>query len=213
MTETYEERATRLERARAVVALEWEQFQRVRGDGGRASCQDNPAEFEVQRLGQFMTWPLPLLESYRADLVAAEAAGRNLLTEKYARMMEPTEPERYARELAPHLPTLAPARIAAQERIVAQQVAWARDFHARYPALASGMRVLCTADDTLEATSFETYLRGELGTYSDATLERYGALVDATAAAGENLTRLTLTWTVILAGYADLDAAEAAHAR
>ncbi|WP_228375031.1 DUF4125 family protein [Demequina iriomotensis] len=213
MSETYDERAARMARAREVVALEWEQFQRVRGDDGRAACQDDPAEFEVQRLGQFMTWPMPLLDSYRDDLTAAEASGRNLLTEKYARMMETTEPGRFARELAPHIPALSALRLAAQERIVAIQVAWAREFHAGYPALAAGMRVLTTAEDTRDATSFETYLRGELGTYSERTLALYGELVDSLVAAAQNLTWRTLAYTVILAGYRDLEAAEAAHAR
>ncbi|WP_062200671.1 DUF4125 family protein [Demequina salsinemoris] len=212
MTETMEERAARLERARQIVAHEWNQFQLVRGEDGRASCQDNPAEFEVQRLGQFMTWPMALLDSYAADLDAADAAGRNLLTEKYARMMEPTEPERYAAELAPHLPALSPERVAAQEEIVRVQVAWARDFHERYPALGAAMRVLTTAEDTLEATSFETYLRGELGTYSDATLARYRELIDDLVESDQNLTWRTLAYTSILAGYEDLDAAEAASA-
>ncbi|WNM24151.1 DUF4125 family protein [Demequina capsici] len=211
MTETMEERAARLERAREIVAHEWSQFELVRGDDGRAACQDNPAEFEVQRLGQFMTWPMPLLDSYAADLDAADAAGRNLLTEKYARMMEPTEPERYVRELAPHLPLLDADRVAAQEEIIAIQVPWARDFHRDYPALGAAMRVLTTAEDTLEATSFETYLRGELGTYSDATLALYRELVDATVAAGENLTWRTVAYTSIFAGYPDLEAAEAAQ--
>ncbi|MDN4482868.1 DUF4125 family protein [Demequina lignilytica] len=212
MRETMEQRLARMERAREIVAHEWEQFQHVRGEGGRASCQDNPEEFEVQRLGQFLTWPMDLLDSYASDLDAADAAGRNLLTEKYARMMESTEPERYARELAPHLPALSPDRVAEQEEIIAIQVAWAREFHAGYPALGAGMRVLTTAEDTLAATSFETYLRGELGTYSDRTLALYRALVDGLIAAGENLTWRTVAYTVILAGYEDLDAAEEAHA-
>ncbi|SEJ14385.1 Protein of unknown function [Demequina mangrovi] len=211
--ETYDQRAARLDRAREVVALEWAQFQRVRGEDGRAACQDDPAEFEVQRLGQFMTWPMPLLDSYLADLEAAEAAGRNLLTEKYARMMEPTDPERYARELAPHLPVLPDARIAAHEALITTQLGWARDFHRRYPALAAGMRVLTTAEDTRDATSFETYLRGELATYSDRTLALYRALVDSLVETGQNLTWRTVAYTVILAGYEGLDAAEAAHRR
>lgn len=211
MAETYEARAARLERAREIVALEWQQFQRVQGEGGRASCQDNPAEFEVQRLGQFMTWPMPLLDSYAADLEAADAAGRNLLTEKYARMMASTEPARYARELEPFLPPITPERVGAQERIIATQVAWAREFHRDHPRLGAAMRVLSTAEDTLESTSFETYLRGELATYSDATLALYGALVNETAAAGQNLTWRTVAYTAILAGHDDVDAAEAAQ--
>ncbi|WP_234996371.1 DUF4125 family protein [Demequina sp. NBRC 110054] len=213
MIETMEQRLERMERAREIVAHEWEQFQLVRGEDGRASCQDNPAEFEVQRLGQFLTWPMRLLDSYAADLNDADAAGRNLLTEKYARMMESTEPERYARELAPHLPALSPVRVAAQEGIIAIQVPWARDFHRDYPGLGAAMRVLTTAEDTLESTSFETYLRGELGTYSDETLALYRELVDSLLADGQNLTWRTLAYTSILAGYEDVDAAEAATAR
>ncbi len=213
MIETMEQRLERMERAREIVAHEWEQFQLVRGEDGRASCQDNPAEFEVQRLGQFLTWPMRLLDSYAADLDAADAAGRNLLTEKYARMMESTEPERYTRELAPHLPALSPARVAAQEEIVRVQVTWARDFHRDYPGLGAAMRVLTTAEDTLESTSFETYLRGELSTYSDETLALYRELVDSLLADGQNLTWRTLAYTSILAGYEDVDAAEAATAR
>ena len=212
MRETMEQRLARMERAREIVAHEWDQFQRVRGEGGRASCQDNPEEFEVQRLGQFLTWPMDLLDSYAADLDAADSAGRNLVTEKYARMMESTEPERFARELAPHLPALDAGRVAAQEEIIVIQLAWARDFHRDYPALAAGMRVLTTAEDTLTATSFETYLRGELSTYSSGTLTRYRDLIDVLLHDGDNLTWRTLAYTVILAGYEDLDAAEAAHA-
>lgn len=212
MRETMEQRLERMVRAKEIVSHEWEQFQHVRGEGGRASCQDNPAEFEVQRMGQFLTWPMALLDSYAEDLEDADAAGRNLLTEKYARMMESTEPERFARELAPHLPVLAPERIAAQEAIIAVQLPWARAFHEQYPALGAGMRVLTTAEDTLDSTSFETYLRGELGTYSARTLARYRDLVDALVTAGENLTWRTVAYTVILAGYENLDAAEAAHA-
>lgn len=210
---TRDELAARLDRAEAIVRAEFEQFQHVSSEGGRAACQDDWPTFHQMRLSQFLTWDLGLLASYAGDLAAARRAGRNLLTEKYARMMASTEPERYARELEPHLPALSPERAAEQERIIAIQVGWARDFHGRYPRLGAGMRVLTTAEDTLDATSFETYLRGELGTYSAGTLARYGALVDGVAAEGGNLTESTVALTVALAGHADLDAAEAAQSR
>ncbi len=213
MTQALDIRAELLERAERIVRHEFDRFQLVVGEDGRAACQDDWPTFRQMRLSQFLTWTGPMLDSYRDDLDAADLAGRNLLTEKYARMMESTEPGRFARELAPHLPHLSSARVALQERIVAIQVAWARDFRARYPRLGEAMRVLTTAQDTLADTSFETYLRGELGTYSTRTLRLYSAMVDRMAAAGENLTELTLGWTAALAGFDGLDQAEAAQPR
>lgn len=207
--ETTAEREARFAAAEALVQQEWRQFQRVRNEGGRASCQDDFTTFQQMRLCQFLTWPLALQRAWSADLAAAERAGHNLLTEKYARMMASTEPERYAQEIAPHLPDLTPDRIARQERVVARQVAWAADFHARHPRLAAAMRPLATAADTREETSLETYLRGEIGTYSDATFAAYEAMVAETTAAGGNLTELTMRYTVALSGYESLAAAEA----
>ena len=67
-----------------VIEREWEQFQYVQNEGGRASCQDDHETFVIMRKSQFMNWTQELLESYRQDLIEAEAAHWNLLTEKYA---------------------------------------------------------------------------------------------------------------------------------
>lgn len=207
------ERETRLVAAEGIVEHEWAQFQKVNNEGGPAACQGDWPTFHQMRLSQFLTWPLPLLESYARDLDDADASGRNLLTEKYARMMASTEPDRYVQEIAPQLPTLSATRLARQEAVVALQVSWALDFRTRYPHLGLAMRVLHTAQDTLADTSFETYLRGELGSYSDRTLALYEQLIASTNVAGENLTEQTIGWTVLLGGYADLAAAEAEAAQ
>lgn len=198
-------------RAELIVRHEWRQFQQVNNDGGRADCQGNWPVFHQMRLSQFMTWTLDMLSSYASDLDDADMASRNLLTEKYARMMESTEPERYHRELEPALPRLDGERVALQERIVATQVRWARDFRERYPKLGAAMRVLTTDEDRIGETSFETYLRGELGTYSARTLELYADTVERLEARGGNLTEATLLQTVLLGGFSGLDEAEAAQ--
>lgn len=200
------------QRAEAVARREFAQFQHVRGEAGREECQDDWPTFRTMRVSQFLTWPEPLLASWATDLEVAQREGRNLITEKYARMMASTEPERYERELAPWLPPLASARVAMQESIVAAQVAWAGEFRDRYPRLGAAMRVLTTDQDTLADTSFETYLRGELCTYSTRTLRLYGDMVDAVAREGGNLTARTLAHTVRLSGHASLEEAEAAQA-
>lgn len=195
-----------------VIRREWDQFQRTENDGGRASCQGNWPMFHQMRASQFMTWPEDLLRSYLDDLDEANRVGRNLVTEKYARMMASTAPDEYRERIEPFIPRLSDERVARQERVIAVQVAWARDFRGRYPKLGAAMRVLTTAEDTPEDTSFETYLRGELGTYSDRTMALYEAMVENLQAAGRNLTEQTVANTVRLGGFADLEEAEAAQA-
>lgn len=195
-----------------VIRREWDQFQRTENEGGRASCQGNWPMFHQMRASQFMTWPEDLLRSYLDDLDEANRVGRNLVTEKYARMMASTAPDEYRERIEPFIPRLSDERIARQERVIDVQVAWARDFRGRYPKLGAAMRVLTTAEDTPEDTSFETYLRGELGTYSDRTMALYEAMVENLQAAGRNLTEQTVANTVRLGGFADLTEAEAAQA-
>lgn len=195
-----------------VIRREWDQFQRTENEGGRASCQGNWPMFHQMRASQFMTWPEDLLRSYLDDLDEANRVGRNLVTEKYARMMASTAPDEYRERIEPFIPRLSDERVARQERAIAVQVAWARVFRGRYPKLGAAMRVLTTAEDTPEDTSFETYLRGELGTYSDRTMALYEAMVEDLQAAGRNLTEQTVANTVRLGGFADLEEAESAQA-
>lgn len=196
----------------AIIKLEWDQFQNTSNEGGRANCQGNWPMFHQMRASQFLTWPRDLLESYRDDLTDANHVGRNLITEKYGRMMASTAPQDYRRNIEPYIPRLADERVARQEQVIARQVAWAADFRERYPKLGLAMRVLATAEDTAEDTSFETYLRGELGTYSDATFALYERMVADFAAAGRNLTEETIRNTVLLGGFSGLEEAEAAQA-
>ena len=195
-----------------VIRREWDQFQRTENEGGRASCQGNWPMFHQMRASQFMTWPEDLLRSYLDDLDEANRVDRNLVTEKYARMMASTAPDEYRERIEPFIPRLSDERVARQERVIAVQVAWARDFRGHYPRLGAAMRVLTTAEDTPEDTSFETYLRGELGTYSDRTMALYEAMVEDLQAAGRNLTEQTVANTVRLGGFADLEEAESAQA-
>ncbi|WEV42377.1 DUF4125 family protein [Bifidobacterium sp. ESL0682] len=207
-TTSAEERA-RLDLLEHVVKHEWDQFQKTDNEGGRAACQGNWPTFHQMRASQFMTWPVPLLKSYADDLDEADHVGRNLITEKYGRMMISTWPEEYHANIEPYIPARPAERVAAQEKVIEQQVAWADDFRGRYPKLGREMRVLHTSEDTHEKTSFETYLRGELGTYSDKTFGLYQDFIDDLAAANRNLTEETIRNTVLLGGFQSLDEAEA----
>ena len=126
----------------AIVRHEWDQFQRTNNEGGRAACQGNWPVFHQMRLAQFLTWERPLLTSYAADLDAADHVGRNLVTEKYGRMMASTAPENFTKNIEPYIPRPSEERAARQEQVIAQQVAWAKDFRERYPKLGEAMRAL-----------------------------------------------------------------------
>ena len=110
-----------------IVELEWKQFDKVKNEGGRADCQDNFETFDIMRKSQYMTWNEELLLSYYNDLVAAENKGWNLITEKYARMMKSTAPEKYA-ELEKNLPVLSDERIAIQEEIISKDGGKCKDY-------------------------------------------------------------------------------------
>ena len=145
----------------AVVSAEWDMFSKVRNVGGTASCQMDPKTFRIMRSSQMDNWDDELLGSYLEDLLSARLEGRNLVTEKYARMMESTFPEEYAR-LADSLPPLDPAAVAQVEEIVAAHVAWKEALDARYPSLADRGRPLRSRDDRPGQVSMESYLRAEL---------------------------------------------------
>ena len=143
-----EERNTLIQR---IVRREWDQFQRTNNEGGRAACQGNWPVFNQMRTSQFSTWSQPLLVGYLDDLTQADRVGRNLVTEKYGRMMASTAPAEYRADIEPYIPRLSGERIARQERVIATQVSWARDFRTRYPKLGEAMRVLTTDEYTPEA--------------------------------------------------------------
>lgn len=191
-----------------LVRREWRQFDGVRNEGGRALCQDDWHTFEIMRSSQFRAWDAPLLERYRKDLAEAEERGWNLLTEKYARMMESTAPEEYAR-LADRLPRRSAKRRAQQEEVVAIHVGWNEAMAAEYPLYSGGGRPIHTAEDTPWETSSETYLRGELGTYSDETFALYRSMILRMREQGENLVERIAGNQVRQYGYDSLADAEA----
>lgn len=190
-----------------IIKLEWEAFDKVDNEGGRAFCQDDWTTFEIMRKSQYLEWNEPLLESFIEDFEAANARGWNLITEKYGRMEKTTSPEEYAK-IEDKLPPHTKEQDAIIEQIVAIQVAMMEDVVAKYPKLADNARTLRTADDKPWDTSYETYLRGELGTYSEVTLSLYGMFIAELAKKGENLAYNIISNTAKLYGYESIDAAE-----
>lgn len=189
----------------AIIEAEWQMFDKVQNEGGRAACQNDARTFAIMRYSQFAPLPQDVLESYRDDLEQAAQVGRNLLAEKYAYMMEYTDPATFDRTLRNHLPAVSAYKQALCARIANRLIRDEQQFAARYPALHAQGRPTegAQADDV----SVHVYALGELKTYSERTLERYDAWLRAHPE--ENISVSVHRVMVQLYGYDSLEAAEA----
>ena len=189
----------------AISSAEWQMFDKVQNEGGRAACQNDARTFAIMRYSQFAPLPQDVLESYRDDLEQAAQVGRNLLAEKYAYMMEYTDPATFDRTLRDHLPAVSAYKQELCARIANRLICDEQQFATRYPALHAQSRPTegAQADDV----SVHVYALGELKTYSERTLERYDAWLRAHPE--ENISVSVHRVMVQLYGYDSLEAAEA----
>lgn len=191
-----------------IVAAEWEMFQQVNHIDGWADCQNDKLTFYFMRLSQFGEWSDPMLLCYEQDLIKAKEQERNLVMEKYAYMMETTDPEYYATRLAPFLPNVDAPTMQLIREICDYVVECELAFATRYPNLSRAGRPITAGGDAAEVTSVETYTMGELKTYSKETLEQYIQHIREQKAAGKNMVFAIKDALVKYQGYASLDEAE-----
>ena len=192
-----------------LVKLEWDAFDKVDNLGGRADCQDDWNTFSIMRKSQYLTWPEDLIASFIMDFKEANEKGWNLITEKYGRMMESTSPAEYD-AIKEQLPECSEKKRAIVDQIVQIQVEWMEEFAKEYPYMAGNSRSIHASEDTPYNTSYETYLRGELLTYSNRTLGMYGQWIVTLKQVEKNLAKMIMTNTALLYGYGSLEAAETA---
>lgn len=121
--------------------------------------------------------------------------------------MESTSPDEYA-EFADKLPKKTEKTRKIVDEIAKIQVDWMEEFSKEYPKLANNARDITSDSDNLYNTSYETYLKGELLTYSEKLLKLYGQFVINLAKEGKNLAEMTIKNTALLSGYKSLDEAE-----
>lgn len=192
-----------------IVAMEWEMFQSVNNVGGRADCQNHFKTFNIMRSCQATAWSEATLISYLQDLAEAKETGRNLLAEKYGRMMEFTAPSEYD-QIQNQLPSLDLETRSLIDRIVQINLAWEEEVRIKFPYLRRRGRPASSSEDTPQITSIETYLRGELSTYSPKTLALYYQNILEQKAANINGAELVLAATMQRYGFASLAAANEA---
>ncbi len=149
-----------------IVKIEWEMFQRVNNTGGRAGCQDDLNTFEIMRKSQYKAWRYDLLESYLEDLNKAVYHHKNLIMEKYARMMKHTHFLEYL-EIKDALPKISPEKELLIEKVCELYKEQDEIYSAKYPKLRKTGR----PSDPSKTATVDIYFEGEVMTFSEKTLQ------------------------------------------
>lgn len=145
-----------------IIEQELVMFLNTQNRGGTASCQENPDMFRLWRWMVFSVLSDQYLQSYCADLDDAKKNGRNLMTEKYARMEN-------------LIPCVSP-NMGKVQKITAIERDWMKSLNENFPALFPQ-----------SLARFDMYFPAEMETLSERSLDLYQACVDAALRDGENL--------------------------
>ena len=151
-----------------ILEKEWKYFSNLNNIGGRADCQDNKEDFIIMRKSQWETFNEETLLSYLEDLNSKN----NPLFQKYAQMMKYNSPEEYEK-IKDILEKASDEKTDLVNKIMFIYMEWEKEFFERYPIFSSMGRPLYSSEDDNIETSIETYLRGELLSYSEKTLKLY----------------------------------------
>ena len=198
----------KLEKVEKILQLEWDMFQKVENIGGRASCQEDFETFYIMRRSQYENWTDEMLDVWTKYVEESEVAGRNLLSEKYARMMQYSDLHYYNKHLKHKLPVTPVKIFRLINEIVEQLILWEEDLGKRYPLVVGTGRPLRSEEDYKGQTSLETYARGELETYPEELLILYRDYVKDLASKGISLSENNQLTMVKLYGYETIEEAE-----
>lgn len=178
-----------------IIEIEFDLFDKVQNEGGRASCQDDFTTFQIMRGAQFDAWSEPMRESYLNDLKVTKEQGRNLVLEKYA-YMSGYEYMGEEEDLIEKQTLLL--------KIMNQMHDDTLSMRKDYPHISRASRPMSVTQPGGTA-SIDQYLLCELMTYSVQTLRLYQEYLEQLAAEGKSLPRMTLENTAERYGFANMD--------
>lgn len=153
-----------------IVNEEWIQFTNTKNINQRAVCQDQKGNFIASRTSYWNMYNIDILNSYLSDIKLAVSKNQNLVTYKYAYMMKYTDKSNYD-SIKDMLPKIDEKKEKLIDTVLLIYMSWEAEIVEKYPELDNKNRNLYSSSDTKNNTSVETYMRGELSTYSYNTLE------------------------------------------
>ena len=128
------------------------------------------ANFIVSRHAYWSMYSTPVLQSYLHDLEVARMRGHNLVTFKYGYMMAFTHPDEFL-AIKDKLPPMSSTKISLVTAIMALYMKWELAIQAETPGYDTHHRPIQSKDNSMTHTSVETYMTGELQSYSEETLQ------------------------------------------
>lgn len=193
-----------------IIEIEWEMFDKVSNIGGRASCQDDLRTFQIMRRSQYENWNDAMLDIYIRWISEKLEAGENPVEEKYARMMEYSDPAYYEERIKPFIPSISDEKKRLIDEITSVLTKWEGEFAKNYPYLSAASRPVYSNEDAGGFTSVETYNRGELSTYPEELLEEYLKYVKRLEKEGKTISVMDRETMSALYGFSSIDDAEKA---
>jgi hypothetical protein len=161
----------KLDLALKICDIEFSMHQKLNAYGGVQECQYNKSYYYIMRLSQHLNLSLEFLKSYYNDLVEAQNNNISIPFIKYAFMEKTTDIDMY-NNVKDLLPVISPKRQELQEAIISLQLEMMEKYSKKNSDI-NNMRTLYTSTDNKNNASYETYLRAELSSYSEASVLEY----------------------------------------
>lgn len=151
-----------------IVAYEWDMLQKTNSRQKHLECRNNKYTFHLMRKSQWAIYPLDIQAKYLRDIHLALQDGRNLMVEKYAYMMQDFVAEEFE-AIKDRLPSISPKKEELVKAILEQHFIWHDEAKRLLPKTMERGR--CSCQTISNEVSIFVYLKGELYTYSEDTLE------------------------------------------
>lgn len=189
-----------------IIEIDFEMFVQVNNRGGKAQCQSDYEGFKIYRYSYYYPWSLESLKIYLAFLKECVENERNIMTEKYAYMMETTHPEEFM-EIKKFIPEVREDKNLLINLLWEVQKNWIQKFSLQYPNILKHGRPI-TSRENNNATSIENYFKSELKTYTMELLNSLEKDHDEYLNSGKSMVEKQYEIMMKLKGFSSLEEAE-----